>query len=165
MESIRTGISWHLLPKTFQDAIVITRRLRIPCLWIDALCIIQDSPDDWQAESSQTSQIYEIADLVISADLTPNNKVGFLGRRRGVPQIIELPKRQEYFNRICCTLSENPIDEQHAYFIGSGQGNGLTISSNGYDPVFDRAMVPSQTSPAVFERIGITELNLELGGL
>jgi hypothetical protein len=26
-------------------------------------------------------------------------------------------------------------------------------------------MVPSQTSPAVFERIGITELNLELGGL
>jgi len=110
-----------------------------------------------EAESSKMSQIYEIADLVISADLAPNNKVGFLGRRRGVPQIIELPKLP--------TLSENPIDEQHAYFIGSGQGNGLTISSNGYDPVFDRAMVPSQTSQAVFERIGITELDLELGGL
>ena len=42
MESIKshmTGISWHSLPKTFQDAITITRRLRIPYLWIDALCI------------------------------------------------------------------------------------------------------------------------------
>jgi len=99
------------------------------------------SPDDWQAESSKMSQIYEIADLVISADLDPNNKVGFLGRRRGVPHIIELlkfPKVQSTPTRICCTLSESPLDEQHAYFVGS-QRTGLTISSNGYDPVFDRA--------------------------
>jgi hypothetical protein len=129
--------------QTFQDAIMITRCFRIPYLWIDALCITQDSLDDWQAESRKMGQIYEIADLVISAGLAPNNTVGFLGRRRrGLPHIIELPifsKVKSTATRFCCTLSENPIDEQHAYFIGSGQGNGLTIPSNGYDPVFDRA--------------------------
>lgn len=40
------AIPWQQLPRTFQDAIRITRELGVPYLWIDALCIIQDDVQD-----------------------------------------------------------------------------------------------------------------------
>jgi hypothetical protein len=46
------------LTKTFQDAIEITRRLRIRYLWIDSLCIIQDSLEDWKHESLLMGFVY-----------------------------------------------------------------------------------------------------------
>jgi Heterokaryon incompatibility protein (HET) len=36
------GIDWDTLPKTFRDAISITRMLGVKYIWIDSLCIIQD---------------------------------------------------------------------------------------------------------------------------
>jgi Heterokaryon incompatibility protein (HET) len=36
------------LPKSFQDAVTVTRKLYIHSLWIDSLCIIQDSHEDWE---------------------------------------------------------------------------------------------------------------------
>jgi hypothetical protein len=36
------------LPQTFQDAVVVTRSLGFQYLWIDSLCIIQDSFRDWE---------------------------------------------------------------------------------------------------------------------
>ena len=38
--SLATGINTTLLPKTFQEAIVVTRRLHIQYLWIDSLYVI-----------------------------------------------------------------------------------------------------------------------------
>jgi hypothetical protein len=58
------------LPRSFQDAVRITlritRRLKIRYLWIDTLCIIQDSIDDWAAESAQMARIYKSSLLTIS---------------------------------------------------------------------------------------------------
>lgn len=39
------------LTKTFQDAIQIALSLGLQYLWIDSLCIIQSSPEDWAKES------------------------------------------------------------------------------------------------------------------
>jgi hypothetical protein len=39
------------LPKTFEDAIYVTRRLGMRYLWIDAICIVQDSIHDWEIEA------------------------------------------------------------------------------------------------------------------
>lgn len=47
----QTGISLADLPHTFQDAIHVTRKLGHGYLWIDSLCIIQDSRSDWARES------------------------------------------------------------------------------------------------------------------
>lgn len=52
------GISISTLPQTFQDAITITRRLGLRYLWIDSLCIIQDSTEDWARESSMMGLVY-----------------------------------------------------------------------------------------------------------
>lgn len=55
------------MPKTFQDAVVITRKLGIRYLWIDSLCIIQDSAQDWHHEASLMSSVYHNSELTISA--------------------------------------------------------------------------------------------------
>ncbi|KIW90807.1 uncharacterized protein Z519_08590 [Cladophialophora bantiana CBS 173.52] len=46
------------LPKRFQDAMQITIWMGVEYIWIDALCIIQDSRDDWLAESTKMGDIY-----------------------------------------------------------------------------------------------------------
>jgi hypothetical protein len=52
---------------TFRGAIEITRRLGIRCLWIDSLCIIQDSPQDWRSESARMGDVYKFAYCNLSA--------------------------------------------------------------------------------------------------
>lgn len=53
-----TNISFHALPKTFQEAITLTKRLGERYLWIDSLCIIQDSRQDWEIEASRMAEVY-----------------------------------------------------------------------------------------------------------
>lgn len=56
------------LPQTFRDAVRITRALGIPYLWIDTLCIMQDSQEDWAKESPRMASIYTNAILTIGGD-------------------------------------------------------------------------------------------------
>ncbi|EGO51520.1 hypothetical protein NEUTE1DRAFT_132434 [Neurospora tetrasperma FGSC 2508] len=51
-------ILFSSLPKTFQDAVEITRRLGQRYLWIDSLCIIQDDEADWAHEASLMAKVY-----------------------------------------------------------------------------------------------------------
>jgi hypothetical protein len=52
-------IPLHALPQTYLDAIMVTRHLGVEYLWIDSLCIIQDSMDDWRRECAQMSNVYK----------------------------------------------------------------------------------------------------------
>ncbi|KAL5327209.1 hypothetical protein ACEPPN_004901 [Leptodophora sp. 'Broadleaf-Isolate-01'] len=45
------------LPQTLRDAINVTRWLAIRYLWIDAICIIQNSHEDWKIESAKMASI------------------------------------------------------------------------------------------------------------
>jgi hypothetical protein len=63
-----TRINFSTLPKTFQDAVQITRRLQVRYLWIDALCIVQDDRLDWQRESAKMGAVYSMSFLTIAAD-------------------------------------------------------------------------------------------------
>ena len=51
-------ITFADLPKTFQNAVVLTRKLGVRYLWIDSLCIIQDDEDEWANEASMMSEVY-----------------------------------------------------------------------------------------------------------
>lgn len=55
------------LPKTFQDALEVAGRLGIRYIWIDSLCIFQDSVEDWRAESSSMQEVYGNAFMSIAA--------------------------------------------------------------------------------------------------
>ena len=42
LETRLQGLPFSELPKTFRDAIFITRMLSVRYLWVDSLCILQD---------------------------------------------------------------------------------------------------------------------------
>ncbi|KAI9730237.1 MAG: hypothetical protein M1834_006001 [Cirrosporium novae-zelandiae] len=54
----KKGIRWEELPKTFQDAIQITRGLGVPYIWIDSLCIVQQDTLDWEQQSAVMADVY-----------------------------------------------------------------------------------------------------------
>ncbi len=72
----RTGIAWGALPKTFQDAVDFTRRLGIRYLWIDSLCIVQDSKEDWRRESSTMASVYENCIVCLAATVSSDHQGG-----------------------------------------------------------------------------------------
>lgn len=51
VEAYRSAIPPELLSNNFTDAIAVTRMLDVRYIWIDSLCIIQDSKTDWAAEA------------------------------------------------------------------------------------------------------------------
>ncbi|KAH8653973.1 heterokaryon incompatibility protein-domain-containing protein, partial [Tricladium varicosporioides] len=55
------------LPKTYSDAVKVTRHLGVQYLWIDSLCIVQDSKEDWEREAQAMAAIYQNSSLTISA--------------------------------------------------------------------------------------------------
>ena len=70
-------------PATLRDAVVVTRRLGIRYLWVDALCILQDKDDmtDWSAQAPLMDGIYRSAQVTISAASSPCADHGFLTPR------------------------------------------------------------------------------------
>lgn len=55
------------LPKTFRDSIDVAKRFGVHYIWIDRLCIFQDSAEDWQREASTMQDVYRNALFSISA--------------------------------------------------------------------------------------------------
>ncbi|KAI9785191.1 MAG: hypothetical protein M1839_000829 [Geoglossum umbratile] len=61
------GIKFFELSKNSQHAIQITLRLGYSYIWIDSLCIIQDSPLDWATESAKMGNVYSNAVCTIAS--------------------------------------------------------------------------------------------------
>jgi Heterokaryon incompatibility protein (HET) len=83
--SLKKGIEIKLLPKTFQDAVFVADTLSIRYLWIDSLCIQQDSVDDWREQSALMSTIYRYATVNIAATAAEDSSAGILLERDPLP--------------------------------------------------------------------------------
>ncbi|KAH8732325.1 heterokaryon incompatibility protein-domain-containing protein [Phaeosphaeriaceae sp. PMI808] len=66
-QSYQEGLSIASLGKGLQDTIWVTRKLGLQYLWIDALCIIQDSSSNKMQEIARMDSIYTFAYVTISA--------------------------------------------------------------------------------------------------
>lgn len=83
LEDFKDHIPVDCLSKTFLDAIAITRRCNIQYLWIDSLCIIQDSAEDWAIESALMAEVYTNSFLNIAATAAHDGDHGcFVARDR-----------------------------------------------------------------------------------
>ena len=125
---IRLGYGQKGKPKTFQDAVTVTKLLDIRYLWIDSLCILQDDRDDWDREKGRTGAIYHQATVTIAAGHARNSIEGlFLSD----PWLAYLPLGK-------------------ADVIGSeiqppAINNNVTVSSNENQPLYVCVIVPEVT--------------------
>ena len=74
-------IRWETLPKLYQEVVVLARKLDIPFLWIDSLCIIQDESKDRNHQIARMGGIFESATLVVIAAASQSPHMGFFTER------------------------------------------------------------------------------------
>ncbi|KAI1635589.1 HET-domain-containing protein [Biscogniauxia mediterranea] len=74
----REGLDTQRLPQAVAEAMEVTRKLGFRYIWIDALCIIQDSPEDKLKELPMMAKIYQYSAMTISAASSPSATEGFL---------------------------------------------------------------------------------------
>lgn len=83
IDALKSGIALWELPALFRDAVEFVRELGIQFLWVDALCIIQDSRMDWEIEASKMAKVYSNALLTLAISSSDSADQGFL--RQGSP--------------------------------------------------------------------------------
>lgn len=138
LRSMMKEISFKVLPKTFQDAITLSRNLGIKFLWIDSLCIIQDSIQDWEQESALMEEIYKNSVCNIAATAAQNGETGCFLKRN--PSLVKPCRVQIEDSRL---WSSSSTHSQSFDFVIAG-----TLA--GHDPVVDaplnkRAWVTQET--------------------
>ncbi|KAH7174602.1 heterokaryon incompatibility protein-domain-containing protein [Fusarium flagelliforme] len=93
IEEMKSGVTLERLPAAYVDAIALTRQLGVRYIWIDALCIIQDSQADWEKECSKMAETYTNAYLTIAAASSTSVTSHFLKPR------LETPPQAPHYNR------------------------------------------------------------------
>lgn len=112
------------LPETIRHAIFTARRLEIPYLWVDALCIVQDHDADKQRELPIMDQIYAGAFLTISAARAGRANYGFLQPRN----------LKQCYGTLCRVRYRKSVEGEK--LLGYIAGNPLHIAFD--DPIDSR---------------------------
>ena len=82
---LRRGVPIEKFDRTIINAIMVTRALGIPFLWVGALGIYQDADSkDWNKESSKMNEIYGKSTITVAAASSKSVTEGFLRRREGM---------------------------------------------------------------------------------
>lgn len=89
------------LPTLLRQAVLATRSLGYKYIWIDALCIIQDDPDDWSREAAAMHELYSQADLTFTSLVAADSRDNLFELRpretaRPTPLKIGLPKKNRH---------------------------------------------------------------------
>ena len=142
VDSMRNRIPFEGLPRTFKDAIQVARSLGVSYIWIDSLCIIQDSMDDWRRESRLMDKVYRYSACNIMAEAAINCDGGlFFGRDPKRLGIFTLDEKQtsslSHRSSICVT--------QDYVNAKSDKGKGSPLYSRGW-VCQERWLAPRQIS-------------------
>ncbi|KAI9771978.1 MAG: hypothetical protein M1839_002571 [Geoglossum umbratile] len=86
-ELLKRGIPRSELPKTINDALEIAKWLQLKYIWIDSLCIIQDTYQDWHEQAAQVAEIYEGAYITIAASGASDCNTGCMRERETSQEI------------------------------------------------------------------------------
>lgn len=78
LEAHKSRIAWTSLPLTQREAVLAALYLGIRYVWIDSLCIVQGSPEDWEAEAAKMSTVYSNALLTLAATSSSSPSEGLL---------------------------------------------------------------------------------------
>ncbi|KAK5651629.1 hypothetical protein OQA88_11804 [Cercophora sp. LCS_1] len=94
------GVALSEMPKMMRDAILVSRKLGIEFVWIDSLCIIQNSKEDWLTEAAMMAGVYSNAELTVAATWCHGSGVSLFSGREGPKfHCVDLPGEEELFLR------------------------------------------------------------------
>jgi hypothetical protein len=78
LRQFRERIAFEELSQVARDAVTVCRKLSIPFLWIDALCIIQGADGDFLTEAPRMQDVYAGSTLTIVAASSKDTTEAFL---------------------------------------------------------------------------------------
>lgn len=114
INSHRLRIDIERLPRSFQDAVTVSRGLNIRYLWIDSLCIIQDDNQDWDHEAARMQQVFSNAVCVIAATSVASSAEGFLRPSRQQREWVTLRSPSGATRYICKSIDNFQRDVEAA---------------------------------------------------
>lgn len=97
---------YNEMRRAHREAIDITRALEFRYLWVDALCIIQGSAEDWETESKKMSSVYGNAALTIVAGRSNDGSKSFIAndlKPAVTPYILPMSENADD-GHVCLTL-------------------------------------------------------------
>ncbi|KAF2806746.1 HET-domain-containing protein, partial [Mytilinidion resinicola] len=99
---LKGGMLVSELPKTFADAVKVAWELGIRYIWIDSLCIYQDSEHEWQSESAKMGLVYKNSWLNIAAiDSSDCNGGCFFQRDKRLVEPIKMKFKDDEKEFLC----------------------------------------------------------------
>jgi hypothetical protein len=106
------------LPQTLADAALVTHAMGLQYIWVDALCIIQDSPADKECEIERMCAIYQNSVVTIAASTSDSVKNGFLNRNtlynsNSASCTIQLPVRNDHGEEAWTDVTFSSTRTQH----------------------------------------------------
>ncbi|KAK8131366.1 hypothetical protein PG984_007804 [Apiospora sp. TS-2023a] len=117
------------LPQTFLDAIYVTMELGYRYLWVDSLCIIQDSKQDWEIQAKTMALVYANSVFTIAAVKSSGSTEGCFTKDRN-------PLGQRILRRPDLGIMALPIDELLMWFVEVD-----TMGPDDASPLHSRAWV------------------------
>ncbi|KAK0703092.1 heterokaryon incompatibility protein-domain-containing protein, partial [Lasiosphaeria miniovina] len=119
LDTFVEGIDTDRLPLTIRDAVAATRALGLQYLWVDALCIIQDSEEDKGFEIENMGEVYRNSVLTLAASRATSVNQGFS------------PTALPDSSPATSTISTAPIDLS----LANGKTGRLYLTKKVYDQV------------------------------
>jgi len=89
LDRYKRGINVEALPLHLRDAMALTRNLGYGYLWIDSICIVQDSPEDIAEEASCMPLYYANSVAVIAELRVPKSVQGSLDFNQDIVDIAQ----------------------------------------------------------------------------
>jgi hypothetical protein len=108
LQELEAELPLSLLPETIRDTVTVTRKLKVPYLWVDSLCIVQDDSDDKDEELGKMADIYQRAVLTISALGARQGEGLFLPRHHNRALDLHDPDQRDVYEvRMACIVDRN----------------------------------------------------------
>lgn len=128
----KAGFKLDDLPKTCRDAIVVARHLRIKYVWIDSLCIIQDSVSDWTAEAEKMCTVYSNATITFAGLDSPDSHTGLFvaDQDRGTIVLPVCPSGSTY-DRLSHVYVRKMEDDYKSGFLHTAYTRSYSVPSGG----------------------------------
>ncbi|XXH05620.1 hypothetical protein Hte_012054 [Hypoxylon texense] len=109
---MQQGIPTADLPQNFFDAVRVCRSLGVEYVWIDSLCIIQDSPEDWKREAVTMHLVYKYAQATIVAAAAKSSREGFLARNTRMTPAVKITYASEARRQADPSMTLYPTSEE-----------------------------------------------------